>query len=146
MRKAFSVFVRIAVAPEVAVYGVEDMLNAGDDVSLTCNVHKGDTPLSIRWTFHGDSVMLERQFTTLPAGARTNILMIQSVQHAHSGTYTCIASNAVGEASYSTKLVVKGMSATVKLSDYSFPISFLSRPSSHPFLPRLFISIRVGRL
>ena len=100
-----------SVPPEILPFPILDALSAGDEVFLPCNVHKGDTPLTIRWTFHGATVMLKRQFTTLPAGARTNILMIQSVQHAHSGTYTCIASNAAGETSYSTKLVVKGQSA-----------------------------------
>ena len=106
-KTSFMLF-QLSVPPELAVYGVEDALNAGDDVSLTCNVFKGDTPLSISWTFHGKQLPMDRQFTTLPAGERTNILLIKEVSHGHSGTYTCLAKNAAGKASVSIPLVVKG--------------------------------------
>ena len=51
---------------------------------------------------------MERQFTTLPAGDRTSILLVKSVSHGHSGTYTCRAENAAGVTQLSTSLVVKG--------------------------------------
>ncbi|XP_037086428.1 Down syndrome cell adhesion molecule-like protein Dscam2 isoform X6 [Pollicipes pollicipes] len=99
--------VLVMAPPELAVYGSEEALNAGDDVSLTCNVFKGDTPLSIAWTFHGQDLPMDREFTTQTVGKRTSILVIQDVSHGHSGTYTCLAKNAAGEASVSTPLVVK---------------------------------------
>ena len=98
----------IAVPPELAVYGAEEALNSGDDVSLTCNVFKGDTPLSISWTFHGKQLPMDRQFTTQPVGPRTSYLLIRDVSHGHSGTYTCLARNAAGETSIATTLVVRG--------------------------------------
>ena len=81
----------IAVPPELGVYGVEEALNAGDDVSLTCNVFKGDTPLNIQWTFLGKQLPMDRQFITQTFGDRTKILLIKDVSHGHSGTYTCLA-------------------------------------------------------
>ena len=51
---------------------------------------------------------MERQFTTLAAGDRTKILLIKSVSHGHSGTYTCRAKNAAGVTQLSTTLTVKG--------------------------------------
>ena len=83
-------------------------MRAGDEVYLPCNAYKGDTPMSVRWTFHGRDVSMERELTTQAIGDRTNVLLIKSVQHGHSGTYTCTASNAAGRTTYSTELVVKG--------------------------------------
>ncbi|XP_037087513.1 LOW QUALITY PROTEIN: Down syndrome cell adhesion molecule-like protein Dscam2 [Pollicipes pollicipes] len=97
----------VKVPPELAVYGSEEALNAGDDVSLTCNVFKGDTPLSIAWTFHGQDLPMDRGFVTQTFGDRAKMLLIKGVSHGHSGTYTCLAKNAAGEASISTPLVVK---------------------------------------
>ena len=96
------------VPPELAVYGAEEALNAGDDVSLTCNVFKGDTPLTILWTFHGRQLPMDREFVTQTVGKRTSIMLIQGLAHGHSGTYTCLARNAAGEAAIATSLVVKG--------------------------------------
>lgn len=95
--------------PEVAIYGADDTVNSGDDVSLTCNVNKGDVPVSISWTYHGRQLPLNRGFTTELVGKRTSILLITSASHGHSGTYTCLAKNAAGLASSSISLVVKGL-------------------------------------
>ena len=97
-----------SVPPEIFPFPSPEALSAGDEVSLNCNAYKGDTPMTISWTFHGRDVSMERKFTTLPIGQRTSILTIESVQHGHSGTYTCIARNAAGKTSYSATLVVKG--------------------------------------
>ena len=96
------------VPPEIFPFPVLDALRDGDDASLQCYAYKGDTPMTISWTFHGRDVSMEREFTTQAVGSRTKILVIPSVSHGHSGTYTCIARNAAGRAEYSTQLVVKG--------------------------------------
>lgn len=96
--------------PVVALYGSELTPNAGDDVTLTCNVYKGDTPSSISWTYHGAELPLNRRFTTMPAGDRTSLLLIRKVAHGHSGTYTCLARNKAGVESQAVELVVKGQS------------------------------------
>ena len=93
------------------MYGAEEALNAGDDVSLSCNAFKGDTPLSISWTFHGKQLAMDRQLSTQPVGPRSSYLLIRDVSHGHSGTYTCRARNAAGEAAVATALVVRGQCA-----------------------------------
>ena len=92
-------------------------------MSLNCNAYKGDTPMTIFWTFHGRDVSLEREFATRAFGARTKMLLISSVTHGHSGTYTCTARNAAGKTSYSTELVVKGQSLVTILSSCSLFLS-----------------------
>ena len=64
--------------------------------------------MTITWTFHGRDVSMDREFSTQAVGTRTKMLVIPSVSHGHSGTYTCIAKNAAGRAEYATQLVVKG--------------------------------------
>ena len=98
----------ISVPPEIFPFPALDALRDGDDASLQCYVFKGDTPMTITWTFHGRDVTMERRFTTLSAGDRTSILLIKSVSHGHSGTYTCRAKNAAGVTQLSTALTVKG--------------------------------------
>lgn len=86
----------------------EDILNAGDTVSLTCTVGKGDLPLKIHWQLNnqtlnsGNGVLINRN------GKRISILSIENVQHDHIGNYTCIAENEAGISSHSAVLSVNG--------------------------------------
>ena len=96
------------VPPEIFPFPALDALSDGDDASLQCYVFKGDTPMTISWTFDGRDVPMERQFSTQAFGDRTSMLLIKSVSHGHSGTYTCRAENAAGVTRLSTALVVRG--------------------------------------
>lgn len=87
----------------------EDVLNAGDMVSLTCTVGKGDLPLKIHWQLNnkilnsGNGVIINRN------GKRMSILSIENVQHEHIGNYTCISENEAGHSSHSAVLSVNGI-------------------------------------
>lgn len=87
----------------------EDVLNAGDTVSLICTVGKGDLPLKIHWQLNdkilnsGNSVSINRN------GKRISVLSIENVQHEHIGNYTCIAENEAGRSSHSAVLNVNGI-------------------------------------
>ena len=91
-------------------------LSTGRDAALTCSVAKGDTPMTIEWTFEGRPVGMgsDMGIRVLSAGPRTSFLAIQSVGAAHSGIYTCTATNAVGEASHSARITVKGQLHTFR--------------------------------
>lgn len=86
----------------------EDILNAGDTVSLTCTVGKGDLPLKIHWQLNdkilnsGNGILINRN------GKRVSILILENVQHEHIGNYTCIAENEAGRSSHSAVLNVNG--------------------------------------
>ncbi|XP_043207619.1 Down syndrome cell adhesion molecule-like protein Dscam2 isoform X5 [Amphibalanus amphitrite] len=99
--------VLVMVPPEIFPFPALDALSDGDDASLQCYVYKGDTPMTISWTFHGRDVSMEREFTTQAFGDRTSMLLVKSVSHGHSGTYTCRARNAAGATQLSTSLVVR---------------------------------------
>ncbi|KPI92826.1 Down syndrome cell adhesion molecule-like protein CG42256 [Papilio xuthus] len=84
----------------------EEILNAGDTVSLTCTVGKGDLPLNIHWQLNnevlnsGNGILINRN------GKRISILSIENVQHEHIGNYTCISENEAGRSSHSALLKV----------------------------------------
>jgi len=71
---------------------------------------KGDMPINISWTFHGDMSAFQTGVVTTGVGQRGSALLIDSVTPRHAGTYTCTARNQVATASYSTVLVVNGTS------------------------------------
>jgi hypothetical protein len=77
---------------------------------VSCIVRDGDLPLKINWSVHGKTLSSVETLgiSTMKMGLRTSILMIDAVTAAHSGTYRCLASNEVGEDSYSAELRVIG--------------------------------------
>lgn len=109
--------------PEISPFPAPDALRSGDEISLNCNAYKGDTPMTISWTFHGEDVAMDREFTTQAFGGRTRMLLIKSVAYGHSGTYTCRAENAAGVSTYSTRLVVKGQLTAIALFHRLFFVS-----------------------
>lgn len=74
-----------------------------------CFVSDGDTPLKIRWYFHGQEVSHLMGVTTVKLGSRSSILSIEHVTHGHSGEYTCVATNAAGEDRSRASLTVHGI-------------------------------------
>lgn len=83
---------------------------AGDSVQLICHVSKGDTPLSISWSFHGRAASSHRGIATNKVGERTSLLSINNATATHSGRYSCSARNQAGQADHSTILNVHGTS------------------------------------
>ncbi|XP_050561818.1 cell adhesion molecule Dscam2 isoform X44 [Spodoptera frugiperda] len=99
--------VQVMVMPQVTPFDFgEEILNAGDTVSLTCTVGKGDLPLKIHWQLNdkilnsGNGVLINRN------GKRISVLSIENVQHEHIGNYTCIAENEAGRSSHTAVLNV----------------------------------------
>jgi hypothetical protein len=72
-------------------------------------VVKGDLPLKVTWSFHGEELSSHMGISTTKIGDRTSLLTIDSVMAGHSGNYTCTAENSSGTASYSASLLVNGM-------------------------------------
>ena len=85
-----------------------DTLDEGQLAQVMCFVTKGDEPLKISWSLHGEIVSSEPSLTTTSLGTRTSMLSIQNVGYRHSGTYTCTATNKAGSSSQSVKLHVNG--------------------------------------
>ena len=87
-----------------------DVVDEGEYAQISCIVSTGDLPLTITWSLQGSSVTsgLGSGVQTSAMGPRASFLSIESVDHKHSGEYTCIARNKAGNATYSTRLKVNG--------------------------------------
>ena len=83
-------------------------VNQGEPRQIICSVIKGDEPIQISWSLHGEDLGPGPDLTTTQVGPRTSLLMISNVSYRHSGKYTCIAKNVAGTTSYSTILKVNG--------------------------------------
>ena len=95
--------------PEVIPFTFgEDPVNQGDYAQISCNVRRGDIPLAITWSLKGDIVSSDAVMSTTMIGQKTSILIIESVNYQHSGTYTCRAENLAGVTTFSANLLVNG--------------------------------------
>lgn len=64
--------------------------------------------MNITWYLNGKPVRNFDDITVSRGGKKVSTLNIDSVQAEHSGTFTCVAENRAGTASYSTNLNVNG--------------------------------------
>lgn len=86
----------------------EEEALAGDSVQLNCHVSKGDHPLKITWSFHGEELSSHLGITTTKIGEQSSILTINSAMAVHSGNYTCTAINPAGSVSFTATVNVNG--------------------------------------
>ena len=99
----------ITVPPKLgSIAFAKDIFDEGASAQILCSVSAGDEPMTIRWTFHGDSISSDSGIMTSNLGTRTSFLMISSVRHEHRGSYTCLATNAAGSASSTADLNING--------------------------------------
>ncbi|XP_047472710.1 Down syndrome cell adhesion molecule-like protein Dscam2 isoform X9 [Penaeus chinensis] len=98
--------VQVMEPPRIRPFSFDGEIRSGKDTQIVCFVSDGDTPLKIRWYFHGQEVSHHMGVTTVKLGSRSSILSIEHVTHGHSGVYTCVASNAAGEDRFGASLTV----------------------------------------
>ena len=101
--------VLITEKPEIVPFSFGfDKIDQGKVAQLTCLISSGDMPLTITWSLKGDLISSDPTMTTTMIGRQMSMLIIQSVDYQHSGTYTCRAENPAGITTYSTDLRVNG--------------------------------------
>ena len=80
-------------------------------MQISCTITQGDIPLhsSLRWTFQGlDTVNNQKGIQVSKLGPKSSILSIPELDVSHSGVYSCVVSNRIGNISKSVELVVNG--------------------------------------
>ncbi|XP_049309245.1 Down syndrome cell adhesion molecule-like protein Dscam2 isoform X39 [Bactrocera dorsalis] len=106
-----SLEVQVMVLPQITPFSYDDIINTGDSIDLLCQIQKGDRPIKINWSF--ERAAGDARYDTLQPIMRTNrfsskssVLSIPRATPAHTGTYTCTASNEAGSTTYSTNITV----------------------------------------
>ncbi|XP_017467244.1 PREDICTED: Down syndrome cell adhesion molecule-like protein Dscam2 isoform X30 [Rhagoletis zephyria] len=106
-----SLEVQVMVLPQITPFSYDDIINTGDAIDLLCQIQKGDRPIKINWSFEraaGDARYdsLQPIMRTNRISIKSSVLSIPRATPAHTGTYTCMASNAAGSTIYSTNITV----------------------------------------
>ncbi|XP_058053672.1 cell adhesion molecule Dscam2 [Anopheles bellator] len=100
--------VAVIVPPNIEPFTFQDGLAEGMRTRTVCGVSKGDPPLTLKWLKDGDpllSTLLGANVSTLDQ--YSSLLNIPSLSAAHSGDYTCVASNPAAEVKFTASLQVK---------------------------------------
>ncbi|XP_058831706.1 cell adhesion molecule Dscam2 isoform X11 [Topomyia yanbarensis] len=99
--------VTVIVPPNIEPFSFQDGLAEGMRTRTVCGVSKGDPPLSLKWLKDGEplSSLLGANVSTLDQ--YSSLLNIPSLSAAHSGDYTCVASNPAAEVKFTASLQVK---------------------------------------
>ncbi|XP_034653903.1 Down syndrome cell adhesion molecule-like protein Dscam2 isoform X18 [Drosophila subobscura] len=108
-----SLEVQVMALPQIVPFAFEDVINTGDSIDLFCQIQKGDRPIKVSWSFErspspsdGSYEGQLPQMRTNRISSKTSMLSIPSASPAHTGRYTCLASNAAGTTSYGVDLTV----------------------------------------
>ncbi|KAI5735593.1 hypothetical protein M8J77_020362 [Diaphorina citri] len=98
----------VNVPPKIESFAFPfDGLPEGARTRVICGVTHGDPPLTIRWLKDGKPLSPRFPVNVSDLDSFSSLLSINSVSAAHSGEYTCVASNTAAQARYSSKLQVK---------------------------------------
>ncbi|RVE41964.1 hypothetical protein evm_013388 [Chilo suppressalis] len=101
-----SVRIEVHKPPKIASFHFPEELEVGGSTQATCSLVSGDKPIQFTWL---------KDNLPIPAILKVEqknmdfftIMIIQDLQSAHSGEYTCKASNDFGSVSHSASLTVK---------------------------------------
>lgn len=99
----------VIVLPHIVPFSVDEKVRSGDSIQLNCHVSKGDKPLELNWLFNNDELSSELSVTTTKLGSSSSVLTFGTISAAHTGKYTCIATNQIGSNNYSTYINVDGI-------------------------------------
>lgn len=83
-------------------------MHAGHFAQIHCIVAEGDLPLTIQWTFNGESLKKYPEVLVANMGKRSSILTIESVSYINSGNYSCEVRNNAGSFVHVAQLLVNG--------------------------------------
>lgn len=101
---------KFSVPPQIAPFDFgSEPINEGEFVSTQCSVHKGDLPINISWLHNNISIGYVDGVLVSKVGSKVSMITIDSVNHRHTGMYTCVAENKAGVATYFTTLNVNGI-------------------------------------
>ena len=98
----------IAEAPSILPFNFPADVKKGQLLQVSCIVTTGDEPLTLAWYKDGAHLISSDKFLINSINNKMSFLILTDVGFEHSGSYSCIASNAAGESEASAELYVQG--------------------------------------
>ncbi|XP_023220980.1 titin-like [Centruroides sculpturatus] len=95
--------------PKIKPFHFTQNLREGLKEQVICAVNEGEPPLTFTWLKDGEDIMKFKKIKIVDI-ADSSLLIIPSVQSESIGNYTCIVRNSVGSDSYTSQLILKGLS------------------------------------
>ncbi|XP_068893054.1 cell adhesion molecule Dscam1 isoform X6 [Tenebrio molitor] len=104
-----NVEVQVIVPPKILpINPMTGLLREGMRAAITCQIMEGDLPITFRWERNGKAVSNNAALGTVirRIDEFSSSLIIEQVTSAHTGNYTCIASNVAGAEKHVVPLTV----------------------------------------
>ena len=111
-------FLHVSVPPKIAPFNFNKDVSEGVRAQVTCMIEQGDSPFKILWSKDGVTIPNTPSSNYDNTGtnglrvtsmdAHSSTIFIENVTAAHTGNYTCVASNSVAEVTWTAELVVSG--------------------------------------
>ncbi|XP_074599445.1 cell adhesion molecule Dscam1-like isoform X2 [Brevipalpus obovatus] len=100
---------RIVAPPILSPFHFPNNLEEGMRTSIMCSVVSGDPPISVEWLKDGQIISdhSHGSFQIVSITEYVSSLIIENLNHHHSGNYTCRAFNQYSSASHSALLTVR---------------------------------------
>jgi Down syndrome cell adhesion protein 1 len=96
------------VAPKIQPITAPKDVMAGETVRLFCALAKGSAPVRFDWLFDDQPIVLQDGITSESMSTHSNLLQFEAIKADHSGNYSCLAKNDIGQDSTSAFVEVKG--------------------------------------
>ena len=93
--------------PKISPFTFDGDLKEGDRSQVSCTISSGDMPIDIEWHKDGRYFSAGQDVQVQNNVFSSNILFF-SLAAAHSGSYTCMATNAAAAANFTAQLIVRG--------------------------------------
>lgn len=101
-------FMILSAGPEVGITSLPDRkVGAGAKMRLMCVLMEGDPPVTFHWTIDGKPVEAIAGLKVDSLESASSVL-ISKANEAHTGNYTCVATNPVGSSSVVAEILVNG--------------------------------------
>ena len=101
------VALRAIEPPKISPFTFDGDLAEGDRSQVSCTISSGDMPIDIEWHKDGKYFEAGPDVQVQNNVFSSNILFF-SLKAAHSGSYTCVATNAADAANFTAQLIVRG--------------------------------------
>lgn len=97
--------------PEILPFDFPSEVKEGQLLQLSCTVTTGDDPVTLQWYKDDMPIISSAKFMINKVDSKMSFLILRDVGLDHTGTYTCLAFNPVGQQKFSAQLWVNGNNA-----------------------------------